>query len=196
MKKETIKILGEMMGCASDDVTRVRLSHVFVKRVEHNGIAKLDAFVTNAHVAVKRFIDDAGLLDCLKDGETVAIDTAAIKMMGLSLGKAPMLPIERGEKTLVMGFGELKVTLKIDCETAARNPDKQVSVFFEDVKRSKPVSVSFNAEYLVDLLYAMREAKRQVGVTIKFDASDVNKAISVCVIGGTEARGVLMPMRG
>lgn len=53
-------------------------------------------------------------------------------------------------------------------------------------------SISLNAEYLEEMLLAMRDTKRQTAVTLKF-SGDKNPIVVTC---GGSSYGVLMPVRG
>lgn len=197
MERTTIEALGNMLKAASDDETRYRLTAVLIQKINYGKQAVLEAHVTDGHIACKRTLPDSNLCEVLKTGDSFLVFPDVLKSLKSMAGKTPVLPCTRVDDSKIEFFlGGQSILVPINDQEAKTYPVGQMAGSYS-TQRESPIRVVFNPELLQTLLVAMREDKRQVGVTLEFDAADLNKAISVQV-NGCEGKfnGVLMPLRG
>lgn len=197
MERTTIEVLGNMLKAASDDETRYRLTAVLIQKMNYGKQAVLEAHVTDGHIACKRIINDGSLLEALKTGDKVLFFPDAVKSLKNMCGKGQVLHVSRESDTVIeFSLGGQSVKVPINDQESKTYPVGQIKGFYS-TQRESPIRVLFNPELLQALLVAMREDKRQVGVTLEFDAADLDKAISVQVNGCEGGfNGVIMPLRG
>lgn len=157
------------------DISRTTLRKVRAKRVET--IWLLEA--TDGHRLVSNNIDETELEHNLGDIAEIAFNDYHLPELKLLLKREA----KSGDAHMIDVSPYAVRCLKDE---------------FPDVDTIKPRgdayqwSISFNAEYLEEMLKAMRDTKRQVSVTLKFK-DDKSPIIVEC---GGSSYGLLMPCRG
>lgn len=197
MNNETLQTLLAMVKAASDDQTRYRLTAVLLQVKNYGKLKVLEAHVTDGHIACKRTLPDSNLCEVLKTGDSFLVFPDVLKSLKSMAGKTSVLPCTRVDDSKIeFSLGGQSILVPINDQEAKTYPVDQMAGFYK-TERKSPIRVTFNAELLESLLQAMREDKRQCGVTIEFDAANLNTCIGVSVQGGESGfNGVLMPMRG
>lgn len=191
MKLTTLQTIIQAFSCTSDDATRYHLCSVYLEGLP---CGSLKVTATNGHILSTVTLKDDDFTPPGGKSWNVAPDSVvslkAIVKGRKTYGGVTSSLSDSGD--IVISDGTTTVTL----ESAKRDtyPNYQQVIPKEADDRTL---VSFNAEYLLDILNALKSNKRQTNVTLSI--KDAVNPIRVTVNGtegeGSERLGVLMPVR-
>lgn len=194
VNKELLKALIGVSGIASKDPTRINLSFVRVRRLDD----ELQLAATDGHKLVYRTLK-ADCAEFPSEATELLIDAdkTAITMFKALLKRSEA---EYGKHSEVVN---IDVSSYINTNSGIKFPDVEMVVPKDS--EYQELSIGFNAEYLFEMLKAMREENRTVGVKLKFKAlkelngenfviTGLDKHSPIMIEVGSDI-GVLMPMR-
>lgn len=170
-------VLNHLANTASTDFTRYHLNGVRIKFKVPPGLWLIDS--TNGHVLCRNEVPAADVQTGI-DGD-IFIRSEHVAMLKAKL------------KTVPKYAGD---DFMIDISSEAVKDD-----MFPDVDQVIPRLtgdehvVSFNAEYLYEMLKAMREDKRTVNIRLRLPANPASPITVNIANGDSTALGVLMPIR-
>lgn len=186
MRLETINALINALNVTSNDCTRMALAHVLIEKqnASHNTIS---VTACDGHRLTQVFINDE-VFGHIPDNGLLILDYEIKKLKAAKIKRVDSFKIENNSwviNEVVIGIEENKKYLEY--------PNyKQVIPNYDD---SDCLELCFNAEYLEEMLKAMRDSKKQNGVILKFNKNKKDSPIIVSVRGSQSSNGVLMPMR-
>lgn len=187
VSKEFLEALVRVSLCASQDATRYTLGFARVRRLVGGSV---EVVATDGHRLVIVNLAQDAVTQGLKQGATVLVD----------VGKAAVSQYKLDIKS---GLPVFEFPVKFIAPEGVQFPDVD-AVTREPVAmpHDSALSVSFNAEYLEEMLRALREDKKSTAVRLVFkEKRDADGNLSIdrtapirVSVGGNI--GVLMPVRG
>lgn len=189
MQNSTLQGIIQAFNAASNDATRYHINFVYL--TAEGGRVRIRA--TEGHLLADFSTDDAETAKLIGD-KTFAVSPDSLpgfKAIAKAYKNMPEVHCELGASNrLAIGKSDISgliVEVKTDKEAGVECPDTR-GIWPRYTE--EPVQIGLNAEYLLSLLKAMREDKRQVNV--KLVIKDKSAPILVKV-GNRE--GLLMPVR-
>jgi len=200
MKNTTLqRLIALAKNIGTGNPTRYNMFGVLIAPLS---IDKVKLTATDGHRCVDLVEEDADLFKALS-GESVFFKDADLKVLTAALksfDKIPSFRLDATQDKVTVFIGETPI--HFDRGLAKSYPDVDRVRPRDDAKRV--LRAGLNAEYLYEMLKAMRDDKRKLGVSLEFTLessydteSDKPMLVSSPIIVklGDNASGLLMPMR-
>lgn len=183
MNAGTLTAIIQAFNSASDDMTRYHICHVLLFAEK----GRVQVVATDGHILSRVSVDDSDVAIALKSDRFLVSPEAlpALKMLAKEFKHG--IPMKFEDGALVVFSETTQVQIKTEKTLGIEYPD-YLAVWPKVAEDA--FSVDLNPELLMSLFKALKEDKRQVGVTLVFR----DKLSPILVeVGGNS--GVLMPMR-
>jgi hypothetical protein len=192
MKIETINALINSLKSTADDDRRYSLSHVLIESYQES-TSTISITATNGHYLTQILLVDDLIGHIPKHGMLISNDEIK-KLKALKIKSVDSFKID-GDTWIVNGCA-INVIKNSDSDSLYPKYQNIIPEYKDD----DCMELTFNAEYLESMLAAMRDHKRQCGVTLKFLKSEINKPMLkpiLVTVSGVDSGtfGVLMPMK-
>jgi DNA polymerase III sliding clamp (beta) subunit (PCNA family) len=186
MRLETINTIINALNITSNDCTRMALAHVLIEK-QNEARNTISVTACDGHRLTQVFIDDELFGHIPEDGLLI-LDDEIKKLKAAKIKRVDSFKIENNSwiiNGVVIGFEK----------------NKQYFEYFNykqvipNYKNDDCLELCFNAEYLEEMLKAMRDNKKENGVVLKFNKNKKGSPIVVSIRGSQSSSGVLMQMR-